>query len=93
MAGDKKRLAVHFSGSVQGVGFRFTARALAGRYIVAGFVRNLRDGRVELVVEGDESDVRAYVQQLMRQMSGFVRNREERWSAATGEFEGFEIRF
>ena len=46
-----------FRGHVQGVGFRYTARQLASRYDVTGFVRNLTDGRVELLVDGAASCV------------------------------------
>ena len=44
---------IHYAGRVQGVGFRYTVRSLAARFDVTGFVRNLPDGRVHLVVEGD----------------------------------------
>ena len=47
-----ERRVVHYSGRVQGVGFRYTVRTLATRFAVTGFVRNLADGRVQLVVEG-----------------------------------------
>ena len=43
---------VYYSGRVQGVGFRYTVRSLASRMAVTGFVKNLPDGRVHLVVEG-----------------------------------------
>ena len=47
------RRRVYFSGRVQGVGFRFTCQSLARGFEVAGYVRNLPDGRVELVAEGE----------------------------------------
>lgn len=47
-----ERRRVFFEGTVQGVGFRMTTRRLAQGRPVAGFVRNLPDGRVELLVEG-----------------------------------------
>ncbi len=53
------RAHVYYSGQVQGVGFRFTCRQLASRHVVGGFVRNLPDGRVELVAEGDRRQVSA----------------------------------
>jgi len=46
------RRALYFSGRVQGVGFRYESRALALGYNLSGYVRNLADGRVELVAEG-----------------------------------------
>jgi len=44
---------IHFAGRVQGVGFRFTAYQIARQYELAGFVRNLPDGRVEMLAQGD----------------------------------------
>ena len=51
----RERRRVVFSGRVQGVGFRFTCQSLARGFDVAGYVRNLADGRVELVAEGEPS--------------------------------------
>ena len=51
-----KRATVFYAGRVQGVGFRYTAREIACGYDVAGYVCNLPDGRVELVVEGAETE-------------------------------------
>src|SRR2546426_1082957 len=58
MAGKKQRRELHYRGHVQGVGFLYTVRDIARRYEVAGFVRNLPDGRVHLIAEGtaDELD-------------------------------------
>ena len=88
-----KRATVFYSGRVQGVGFRYTAREIACGYEVTGYVRNLPDGRVELVVEGDEEEVRAYAEALrISQLGSHIRNADVNWSVATEEFRGFEIR-
>ena len=50
-----------FSGRVQGVGFRSTCQSLARSFEVAGYVRNLPDGRVELVAEGENSEIDAFL--------------------------------
>ena len=50
-AGIERRI-VHYTGRVQGVGFRFTTCRLAESFAVAGRVKNLPDGRVRVVVEG-----------------------------------------
>jgi acylphosphatase len=86
------RLIAHFSGTVQGVGFRFMTRQIATQYAVAGFVKNLSDGRVEMVVEGEAREVNALLHSIRERMSDFVEGVEENHSPATGEFKGFEIR-
>lgn len=53
----KKRIHVFISGRVQGVFFRYTSKELAEQLGVTGWIRNLPDGRVEAVVEGDEDKV------------------------------------
>jgi acylphosphatase len=63
---------VLFAGRVQGVGFRYTALHLAHGFAIAGTVRNLRDGRVELVIEGEAAEVDRYLDALRRQMAGYI---------------------
>jgi acylphosphatase len=77
---------------VQGVGFRYTAQHLARSHPVAGYVRNLPDGRVELVAEGDEKDLDALAQAIARQMEGFIREINVSSAPATGNLTGFTIR-
>lgn len=60
---------VFFSGSVQGVGFRFTAQRIAMRYELSGFVRNLHDGRVEMFVQGDRQDIDCCIEDLQQTFS------------------------
>ncbi len=84
---------VHFSGIVQGVGFRYTARRLAERFDVAGYVKNLPDGRVELVVEGPPDQIDAFLQAISEQMGHYIRRIDQQVSSPTGRFTGFEIRF
>ena len=55
---------IFFSGHVQGVGFRFTAQSAARRYKLTGFVRNDRDGRVEMLVQGQAQDIEDCVSDL-----------------------------
>ena len=52
---------VHYTGTVQGVGFRFTARNHARRHRITGYVNNLRNGQVELLAEGDDTDVKEFL--------------------------------
>lgn len=80
------RLTVHFSGHVQGVGFRFTTRSIARGYPVSGFVQNLPDGRVLLVAEGRDQDVRALVEDVATRMGQHIRDYTVDRTDATGEF-------
>ena len=87
------RRDVYYSGDVQGVGFRYTARSLARRRGVGGFVRNLSDGRVELVAEGEEAEVLAFLGDVEEAMNGYIRRTEVVEKAPTGEFAGFGVAF
>ncbi|MFO0819263.1 MAG: acylphosphatase [Pirellulales bacterium] len=87
-----ERLEVYFSGHVQGVGFRQTTRSLAANFDVTGYVRNLGDGRVELVVEGARHDLSRLLEAVESAMSGFIRRADSHWYSASGEFDDFEIR-
>ena len=84
----------YFAGRVQGVGFRYTARALAQRHGVVGFVRNLADGRVELEAEGPPTQVSEYLEALQREMGRYIRDQELRWSTRRlAGYQRFEVRF
>ena len=87
-----QRRTCYFSGNVQGVGFRYMTKNLAQRFDVRGYVRNLPDGRVELVMEGPQQEMDQLVEAIQQQMSGYVRNVEARHEPATGEFTHFSIR-
>jgi acylphosphatase len=83
---------VYFSGRVQGVGFRYTVLQIAKEYEVAGYVRNLVDGRVQLEAEGRESEVAAFVNSIGERMHSYVRKVERNGETRAAEFSGFSIR-
>jgi len=83
---------VFFSGHVQGVGFRYTALQVAREFEVAGFVRNLPDGRVELQAEGAANEIEAYLANLGEALQGFVRKAERHGARRPPQFQGFTIR-
>lgn len=87
-----ERRTYYFGGHVQGVGFRYTAQHLARNHPVTGFVRNLPDGRVEMVAEGNEKDLDALAEAIRQHMADFIRKTDMTTDAATGEFSGFTIR-
>ena len=82
---------VIYSGNVQGVGFRYTARTLAEGFAVAGYVRNLPDGTVELVAEGEAAEVGRFLDALARRMDGYVEGHTIH-EETPGGFTGFTIR-
>ena len=91
--GTGARARVVFRGSVQGVGFRYTTIEVASSFEVTGFVRNEADGSVELVAEGERAEVEAFLDAVSRRMARHARSRDVAWAPATGEFQGFGIRF
>ena len=89
---NRSRLHIYYSGRVQGVGFRYTVKALATGFEVTGTVRNLSDGRVELLAEGTKDELEAFRRAVQDCGVGrFIRNENASWSDASGEFRGFEI--
>jgi acylphosphatase len=82
---------VYYSGQVQGVGFRYTARQLAEGYDVAGYVRNLPSGQVELVAEGPAEHVEAFLTAVARHMAGYIERTYAR-DEPCGGHQGFVIR-
>lgn len=90
----KARAHVLVSGRVQGVFFRSETKHEADRYGVKGWVRNLPDGRVEAVFEGEEEAVKALINFCKRGPSGArVTNVDLRWEKFTGEFDAFRVRY
>ena len=83
---------VHYAGTVQGVGFRYTARSLASQFDVSGFVRNLPDGRVQVVVEGEPMEVAAFLDAIRAEMGHYIRDTQQTSRPASGRFQAFEVR-
>lgn len=88
----RKRAQIYYTGRVQGVGFRYTVREVACGFDVAGFVRNVTDGRVELVAEGEETEITEFLAGIKSsQLGSHIRTVDVNWLLATGEFKGFEV--
>jgi len=88
----RARMEVLYSGRVQGVGFRYTVKSLVHGYEVSGTVRNLADGRVELVAEGTHEELDAFQQAIMDSGLGrLIQDVKINWREAAGGFRGFEI--
>ena len=90
----KRRVHVFYSGRVHGVGFRLTAEETAHGVGVVGWVKNLRDGRVELLAEADEETLTQFLDAIQTgPMKKFIQRADISWSDASGTFDEFEIRY
>ena len=85
-------MTIYYSGHVQGVGFRYNAKSVAAGFEVTGTVRNLADGRVELIAEGTREEMEAFRVAIRDSgLAGFIRDEKVTWSDAKNESRGFEI--
>jgi acylphosphatase len=83
--------SVHFSGRVQGVGFRYQTFQIAKEFEVSGFVRNLADGRVQLEAEGGKMQVLAFVEEVIDRLDVFIRKVERTEGERAPRYKGFLI--
>ncbi len=83
----------HFTGTVQGVGFRYTACRIANEYAITGYVRNLSDGSVECVVEGPAEEIGAFLDRIKKDMGGYIRRTTEQTAPATGQWREFGMAY
>ena len=88
-----KNYTVTFLGPVQGVGFRYTVRALANRFDVTGYVKNMTDGSVELVVEAKKSEFELFLQAINKSLVHYIRYKKIEKYDADNLYTNFEIRF
>jgi len=88
-----KQIHAIFSGRVQGVGFRFTVEELANQSGVLGWVKNLIDGKVEVVAEAEEEVLKIFLERVKEYFSHYIGDVEVRWEPASGGFKNFSIEF
>jgi acylphosphatase len=88
-----KRLTVHYTGRVQGVGFRYTVCRIAEALDVTGYVKNLPGGCVELVAEGAPQVISQFHERICQKMKGNITNHELTESPATGDYTNFDIAY
>ena len=86
------RREVYFSGQMHGVGFRYTVMRLAANLEVTGHVRNLPDGRVQLIAEGASEEIDQLLDGIRDAMGGYIRDDEIIEASATCELHGFGVR-
>jgi acylphosphatase len=88
------RAHVYYTGRVQGVGFRYTAEAVAHRVGVHGFVKNLPDGRVEMVCESNKKKIETVLEEIQKGSLGqHITHVDCSWEDPSGEFEDFRVEF
>jgi len=90
---NKTRVHIIISGRVQGVAFRFFAEKRAVALAVAGWVRNLSNGSVEIMAEGDRANLELFVDELRKgPRLALVEDVDVIWEDYTGEFQNFSVR-
>jgi acylphosphatase len=87
----KTQLHILYSGRVQGIGFRYTVREIADSLMVCGWVRNLSDGRVEVLAEAEEDVLVIFLEQINGHFSSYIKEVSREWSPASGEFRDFQV--
>lgn len=80
-----------FEGRVQGVGFRYRALRTLEPMALPGYVRNLRDGRVELVLQGASAEIEGAVDQLRQELGTLIRSESWSWRTPARSLDGFMI--
>lgn len=85
------RARILFSGRVQGVGFRFTTQSIATSLGLRGWVKNLRDGRVEVLAEGERDAIENLKRALEDHFGSYIQQANIRFEKCDGEFNDFQI--
>jgi acylphosphatase len=88
---DQTARHVIFRGRVQGVGFRYTAREIAGHYAVTGFVRNVPDSTVEMFIQGDPVEIDNCIADIQSEFAGHVRDTQIEPAAFSPRYTDFRI--
>ena len=82
-----------FAGRVQGVGFRFTAHRMAQRHALTGFVRNQRDGSVEMLAQGLAEDIEAAIADIKESFPGYITETRTQQTTVNPKYTDFRITF
>ena len=88
-----KAYHIFFEGRVQGVGFRYTARSIAKQIGLLGYVKNLPNGNVEMYIEGEKGKIHECIEEIKREMRGYIKDVSLQWQQYQGHFTTFDIRF
>lgn len=88
----QQQVQVIYSGNVQGVGFRYRTRTIAGKFSVGGYVRNQSNGTVELVAVGEKNELKRFMESIAIEMQDNIADVEQIWSETGDQYSIFEIR-
>ena len=92
----RKRIHVFYAGRVQGVGFRYALLDIAKQKEVCGWVKNLDDGRVEVVAQAGEDILKSFLEEINQQFSSYIKDLNVEWLPASlsgDELSSFKIKF
>ena len=89
----REQREVVYRGMVQGVGFRYTARRIASRFPVTGYIQNLANGQVRMVVEGSRVTLDRFLAAVHAEMGHFIEDAAPTIRPATGDFRQFDVRY
>jgi acylphosphatase len=84
---------VYYSGNVQGVGFRAAVAVIARKHPVTGWVKNLADGRVQVVVEGTPQAVETFLEAVRGRWKDNVEKEKIEERPAEGKFKSFDVAY
>ncbi len=87
----EKQAHIYYSGQVQGIGFRYTLADIANNQKVRGWVKNLNDTRVEVLIEAEEGILNSFLQQVNQHFSRYIQDVNIAWLPASGEFRDFRV--
>ena len=88
-----EQVHVYYSGMVQGVGFRYQVRNIAEQFILTGWVKNLPDGRVELIAQAPKKTLLDFLAMVDAALAQYIRGKQISWDKADNSFIGFQIAF
>ncbi len=87
----KVQIHIYYSGIVQGVGFRYTTQCFAVNLGLVGWVKNLSDGRVEMIAVGEQKQISEFLQQVESRFSGSLHGTDVTYDEFPTAFMGFRV--
>ena len=82
-----------FTGYVQGVGFRFTALRIARRHSLVGYVKNIPDSSVEMLIQGPQNNIQACIRDISETFEGCITQTKTKDIKSTVTYTAFDITF